>query len=273
MPPPALALSLATPSMSYPPARPSPGAAPAERKLIIGAVAISVALTGWMALRLADGGTSRLAQSGAPEVSLTGAGTALRPSPLGTIAIPWLPKTVARHRPVLLAAAARHEIDPELLAIVTLVESGGYTRATSPSGARGLMQVMPSTGRVIAGERALEDHTSERLYDPTYNVDFGAWYLAEQLAVFGTADPDESLELAAAAYNGGPGRLRRYLEDAGTQSAQTARYRHWVRGMWEERTLAESPTYAAWYEAGGHRLVDLGRAEMAGKFSRGTSDP
>ncbi|MBW2454214.1 MAG: lytic transglycosylase domain-containing protein [Deltaproteobacteria bacterium] len=259
--------------MSDPPARPSPGAAPAERKLIIAAVAISVALTGWMALRLAGGGARRPAQSGAPEVSVTGAGSALRPSPAGTIDIPWLPDTVARHRPVLLAAAGRHQVDPELLAIVTLVESGGYTRATSPSGARGLMQIMPSTGKVIASERALEEHSSDRLYDPAYNIDFGAFYLAEQLNAFGTSDPEESVELAAAAYNGGPSRLRRYLEDAGTQSAQTTRYRHWVRSMWEERALAKSPTYAAWYEAGGHRLVDLGRAEMAGKYPRGTFAP
>jgi len=239
----------------------------AERKLIIGAVVLAVGLSAWMGLRLAGHGTSKRALSGAPGVSVTGGATLAQPA-LGTIDIAWLPEPVARHRPALLVAAARHGVDPELLAIVTLVESGGYTRATSPSGARGLMQIMPSTGEVIASERALQGHTSERLYAPAYNVDFGAWYLAEQLREFGTGDRDETVELAAAAYNGGPGRLRRFLADAGTQSDQTTRYRQWVRGMWEERDRPASPTYATWYEAGGHRLVDLGRAEMAGKFAQ-----
>lgn len=66
------------------------------------------------------------------------------------IGIAWLPETVARWQPDIVAAAAAHGIDPKLAAIVMLVESGGDPTALSPSGARGLMQVMPGTGADIA---------------------------------------------------------------------------------------------------------------------------
>jgi soluble lytic murein transglycosylase-like protein len=131
-----------------------------------------------------------------------------------------------------------------------------------------LMQIMPATGKDIATERGLTDHTTEGLYDPAHNVDFGAWYLGQQLKAFGTSDPNETVEWAAAAYNGGPGRLQRFLADGGALSDQTMRYRRWVRGMWDERHRRQSATYATWYEAGGHRLVDLARAELVGKFTR-----
>ncbi len=175
--------------------------------------------------------------------------------------IAWLPPTVHRHAEHFIAAGRAHGVDPEMLAIVALVESGGWIRARSPSGARGLMQVMPATANVIARDRGLSDHDHDRLFEAPYNVDFGAWYLAAQLARFGTADGDESVELAAAAYNGGPGRLARHLDGQAELSDQTRRYKHWVRAMWTERRRDRSETFEAWRRAGGDRLLAKARDE------------
>lgn len=173
------------------------------------------------------------------------------------IGIAWLPETVARWQPDIVAAAAAHGIDPKLAAIVMLVESGGDPTALSPSGARGLMQVMPGTGADIARRRGISGFEPDMLADPATNLDFGAWYLARQLGAFGIAnDPDwqASVEAAAAAYNGGPGSVQR-MRAGGSLPDETVRYQRWVGGMWRERASATSPTFEAWWQAGGSRLV------------------
>jgi soluble lytic murein transglycosylase-like protein len=185
-------------------------------------------------------------------------------APLPTdLSIAWLPAPMARFATLLVEAGRRHGVDPETLAIVALVESGGWAAARSPSGARGLMQVMPATGRAIAAERGIDDHATKKLLEPAYNVDFGSWYLGQQLMRFGTGDAVESVERAAAAYNGGPGRLRRHLDDGASLSDETLRYRGWVGQMWQERRGHRSKTFETWREAGGWRLLAKAEREMA----------
>jgi soluble lytic murein transglycosylase-like protein len=93
------------------------------------------------------------------------------------------------------AAARRHGLPAALLAGLVWQESGFNARARSRSGARGLTQLMPATARLL-GVR--------RVYDPVQNLDGGARYLRVQLATFG------SKTLALAAYNAGPGAVRRH---------------------------------------------------------------
>jgi soluble lytic murein transglycosylase-like protein len=163
------------------------------------------------------------------------------------LSVPWLPAELLQHEAALTEAAQRHGVDPDLVAIVTLVESLGDPEAQSPGGAQGLMQLMPSTAASIAAERQLVGHTLKRLLEPAYNLDLGAWYLARQLATFGAgASGERSVELAAVAYNAGPRMARAYLEGSATLWPETARYRDLVVGMWNERAQPESPTYAAW---------------------------
>lgn len=167
------------------------------------------------------------------------------------ISIAWLPASVARWEARLVTAGRAHGVDPELLAIVMLVESGGNPNAVSRSGAVGLMQIMPSTAAGVEAERGLVRGACNA--DARGNVDCGAYYLAQQLRAFGrTADPDwqQSVELAAAAYNGGPGSVL-----SGRLPAEAQRYRQWVGGMWHERRLRRSTTYDAWLAAGGQRLL------------------
>ena len=176
--------------------------------------------------------------------------------------ISWLPDTVQRWMPSIEAAAREHNVDPELVAIVILVESGGNPTAVSPSGAIGLMQIMPGTGLDIATRRGIVGFTTQQLTDPVTNIDFGAWYLREMLRSFGVPnDPDwqRSVETAAAAYNGGPGHVGQHLTTGQPLAAESSRYRAWVGGMWRERGLGSSITLAAWLDAGGQRLIDSAR--------------
>lgn len=107
----------------------------------------------------------------------------------------------------IAAAAARHGLDPKLLAALVAVESAFNADAVSPAGAVGLAQLMPAT----AAELGVTDRR-----DPAANLDGGATYLARQIARFG------DVRLALAAYNAGPERVAR----AGRvpEIAETRRY-------------------------------------------------
>ena len=93
-------------------------------------------------------------------------------------------------------AARRHGVESALAMAVTRVESCFDPRARSVAGAEGLMQLMPATARALGVVDALS---------PEANLDGGARYLARMLRRF---DGDETLALAA--YNAGPGRVRRH---------------------------------------------------------------
>lgn len=208
----------------------------------------------------------------AVDQDVVSAGAAVSEVDATATAIPWMPESVARWWPQLVEAGHRHAVDPELLAIVALVESGGSPNAQSPAGASGLMQLMPATAADIARQRGITGYTADMIWDPALNIDFGAWYLADQLRRFGwsggsanSASPDDparpvnpadtaSIALAAAAYNGGPGTVLRHLEGQ-SLPAETNRYQAWVAGMWGERHLASSPSFEAWWNAGGGALV------------------
>jgi len=152
----------------------------------------------------------------------------------GRLAIAGLPDSVQRHEASIVAAANRHGIDPALLAIVTLVESRGDANATSPVGARGLMQLMPSTAAAVARERGLAPPTDALLSDPDYNLDLGAWFLAQQLQEFGGAavDTREGVNRAIAAYNAGPSRTRAWLAGERPLPDETLRYQAQVGALW-----------------------------------------
>jgi Transglycosylase SLT domain len=88
-------------------------------------------------------------------------------------------------------------VDPLLLVSVGIVESGYDVSAVSHAGARGLYQIYPPTGRVLAGMLGWEFDDS-LLYDPAKNTEMAACYLS----LLGTAYND--VEMILAEYNGGP---------------------------------------------------------------------
>ena len=114
---------------------------------------------------------------------------------------------------LLKRAAARNHMDPMLVAGVIRQESVFQPDAVSRAGAMGLMQVLPKTGRTLAGRLKLR-YARTRLFDPEYNLLLGALYLADLLKTQGSA------EAALAAFNAGEDRVaawqaeRRYEEPA-----------------------------------------------------------
>lgn len=126
------------------------------------------------------------------------------------------------YRDLVAAAAARHGLDPCLVAAVIRVESRFHPGAVSSVGARGLMQVLPETGAWVAGRMGLQPFRAEMLYDPAVNVAIGTWYLAYLRDEFGG-----SLPASLAAYNAGRQPVRQWL----------------AAGLWDgsERGLARVP--------------------------------
>ena len=109
-------------------------------------------------------------------------------------ATPILART--RYDEMIRTYAGRYGVDPALVKAVIQAESGFRARVRSNRGARGLMQVMPGTGRAY-GVR--------NLYDPKQNLRAGIRYLRYLLDRH-----DNDPQLALAAYNAGAGAVKTY---------------------------------------------------------------
>ncbi len=102
------------------------------------------------------------------------------------------------------------QTDRALLYALMRQESKFKVDATSRVGARGLMQLMPRTASYVANDRSLRSRAGrERLYDPGFNLQLGQSYV--NYLIDNSARGD--LFHMAAAYNGGPGNLRRWRRD------------------------------------------------------------
>ena len=106
--------------------------------------------------------------------------------------------------------AADNRLDVSLLLAMIRQESAFDMTARSWAGARGLMQVMPATGRELAERMGLR-YSRERLNDPTFSVQIGSRYFRQVLDMF-----DGNVELALAGYNAGPYRIRKLVRAAGS---------------------------------------------------------
>ncbi len=115
------------------------------------------------------------------------------------------------HWDLIRRNAEAHGLDPYLVAGLIRQESGFHPRARSVANARGLMQLIPSTGQLVARRYGLRRLSPERLYDPALNIRLGTAYLAEQWRRFGR------IEYALAAYNAGPVRVTRWLRELPTE--------------------------------------------------------
>lgn len=104
----------------------------------------------------------------------------------------------------------------------------------SPAGARGLMQVMPGTAKLVAPKLGLDYEPARLTQDAAYNVRLGTAYLAQLVEEFGP-----SLALVASGYNAGPGRPRRWITEFGDPRSGDVDPVDWV----EQIPFAETRTY------------------------------
>jgi len=103
--------------------------------------------------------------------------------------------------------ALEYEIDPLLVLAMIREESRFNTWNESVAGARGLMQIIFSTGEWIAQKVNLGEFNDEMLFDPKINIDLGCWYINYLEERFS----NDSI-LVISGYNAGPGTTSKWLE-------------------------------------------------------------
>ena len=116
--------------------------------------------------------------------------------------------------------AKRHNIDPYLIAGLIRQETVFTPNARSRANALGLMQLLPYVGRDVARKTGAGAITSNDLFNPVLNIQLGTAYVKELMQGF------DRFEYVAAAYNGGPTRVRRWIKDLPTSEIE-----EWVESI------------------------------------------
>jgi soluble lytic murein transglycosylase len=137
---------------------------------------------------------------------LTNAGVSVFEAPLfiGRLLYP------AYYADLILPLADQYGYDPLLQFALVRQESLFESIARSGAAAQGLSQVIPDTGAYIAERLNWPNYDNEDLFKPYVGLNFGAYYLDQQLHAF-----DGTVHAALAAYNAGPGNAARWYEIAG----------------------------------------------------------
>ena len=108
------------------------------------------------------------------------------------------------HDSVIRREAGKHRLDPTWVAAEIRAESIFNPKARSHADARGLMQVLPSTGAGLAKRLGLPWRGGDSLYEPEFNIQLGTAYLRELEDKYGMT------YVAIAAYNAGPAPVARW---------------------------------------------------------------
>jgi len=121
----------------------------------------------------------------------------------------WRMLFPVRHWETISALADRAQIDPTLILGLIRQESAFDEKARSRANARGLMQILPSTGKKLARQAGIPRYNVQKLFNADTNIALGTRYLTYLLQQYGKT------ELALAAYNAGESRVKRWLKEYG----------------------------------------------------------
>lgn len=125
--------------------------------------------------------------------------------------------------PTMLSSMQRVDIEWALVHAIIRQESAFDVRAQSHAGAQGLMQLMPATAKETARKIGVGYRKGWLGSRPDYNILLGSKYLEQMLDRY-----DGAYVLAIAAYNGGPGRVDRWLEEFGDPRKREIDYINWI---------------------------------------------
>jgi soluble lytic murein transglycosylase len=107
--------------------------------------------------------------------------------------------------------AVKQNLNPAIIFGLVRRESAFNKNARSATGAQGLMQIMPKTGKQIARDLNERWTGKDSLYNPVKNLKYGSYYYQKLLNQF-----DGHYALALAAYNAGPNKVKQWLPDETT---------------------------------------------------------
>ncbi|MDQ8738274.1 lytic transglycosylase domain-containing protein [Paenibacillus sp. LHD-38] len=106
------------------------------------------------------------------------------------------------------ASASNYGVEPHLVAAIIRSETNYRTGQDSKKGALGLMQIMPDTADWVVQKAGFKDVTEDTLrHRADVSIEVGSWYLQSLNQQF-----DQNKVAAVAAYNAGPGNVRKWLE-------------------------------------------------------------
>ena len=111
-------------------------------------------------------------------------------------------------RDAIYKYSRRYNVDPFFVASMIREESKYNRTIISHAGARGLMQIMPATGKYLARRMKIQRFNTSMLFIPDVNIQIGTWYMRDLMKEF-----DNNQAFVAGAYNGGPGRMKRWMKE------------------------------------------------------------
>ncbi|MFN0025549.1 MAG: lytic transglycosylase domain-containing protein [Parvularculaceae bacterium] len=172
---------------------------------------------------------------------------------------------------IVVPKAAARFVAPEIILGISRQESEFNPRAFSRAGARGLMQLIPTTAQITAKKEGLPYKRDALLTDPTYNMTLGSAHLSHLISRYAG-----SYIMTFAAYNAGPNRVTQWLEAYGDPRSAGVDPLDWIEQIpfeetrnYVQRVLENSQIYRsrlAKAPIAGSLAVDIERGAARGRI-------